>query len=695
MTNFGIALVTAALQITLVALPAVAVIAWAARRSPRTGVSLAMAVLLLCTVLSVVAVIPLPHWWAWDTPAESVTRSLPDAEEPAISVRASETGGWRLPLSRLTALLPATTPSPAVPDSHWNVWTIVGGLFLAGLAVEAIRLLAGLWTVAAMRRRSVLVSMPDLTAEMDEMRREFDVTTVVAVRQSTAVGTAATIGWRRPVILLAADWPTWDAAERRAVLAHELAHVRRRDYLTSLLAAACRAAHFYHPLVRWLAARLRLHQELAADALAAAVAGGRAVYSQALARLALRQDAVIVAGMARPFLSDRTGLIRRVTMLRVTDDNRPLNRPTRWALAAMLGLTAFAASAVRGPAQVPAAIGAIVGTDGPPPFELSHVPARANCLVAFRPAAVLARPGMKPLADRFNRILTMQFRDLGIPAESSVPVHEIEQVVSSWVGEVLPPQPGRAAKADEPTHGFNADTVLIRMTHDFDWPAIIRTGAAAFKANVREVRPGLFRVAGADQAIYFRVVDRRTLCVFVFGLASTFDETDKLLGQLKPAKNPAEAWGPDWPRAQGAAAIIAFDNRRRYWTDDLAAKKLNAPAALRAALGHPAHAIACLDLAENATAHVYMTADESAPGQKRCDLEALAGELAKGLCANGNPTSSGVIALFFLSNSTVTRDGTTDIMELRMKEGGVPVKLARLFLELEAASAAEGWGGHD
>jgi hypothetical protein len=50
---------------------------------------------------------------------------------------------------------------------------------------------------------------------------------------------------------------------------------------------------------------LRLHQELAADALASAVAGGRSDYLRALARLALRQDAEFGAGVARPFLSAR------------------------------------------------------------------------------------------------------------------------------------------------------------------------------------------------------------------------------------------------------------------------------------------------------------------------------------------------------------------------------------------------------
>src|SRR5581483_2088331 len=149
-------------------------------------------------------------------------------------------------------------------------------------------------------------------------------------------------------------------------------------------------------LVRRLAAKLRLHQELAADALAAAAAGGRATYLRALARMALRQDAALVAGVARPFLSDRGSLLRRVAMLRVTEDGRPLGRAVRWGLAGLLVAAAVGASAVRGTAQGPAA------TPPPtagklPPLDLSFVPAKADGAVLIRPAALFTRPEMKPV----------------------------------------------------------------------------------------------------------------------------------------------------------------------------------------------------------------------------------------------------------------------------------------------------------
>src|SRR5439155_1554329 len=127
----------------------------------------------------------------------------------------------------------------------------------------------------------------------------------IDVREATDVGGPVTVGWWRPLVLLPPQWHTWGDEELRAVLAHEVAHVRRADYAAWLVARFSVALHFYHPLAHWLAARLHLQQELAADALGACHAGGRQAYLRALARLALRQEETVCTGPARAFLPAR------------------------------------------------------------------------------------------------------------------------------------------------------------------------------------------------------------------------------------------------------------------------------------------------------------------------------------------------------------------------------------------------------
>ncbi len=137
------------------------------------------------------------------------------------------------------------------------------------------------------RLRSRPVQDRELLELVDVLCAELACRRPIEVRQSDDLATAATIGWRRPVLLLPADWTSWTADQRRAVLAHEIAHARSHDFLALLFGQLGLVLHFYHPLLHWLMNRLRLEQELAADAAAAGISGGQRNYLTTIAELAL------------------------------------------------------------------------------------------------------------------------------------------------------------------------------------------------------------------------------------------------------------------------------------------------------------------------------------------------------------------------------------------------------------------------
>ena len=121
------------------------------------------------------------------------------------------------------------------------------------------------------------------------------------------------------------------------MLAHEIAHIRRDDFLTYVVAQLGLLLHFYHPLVHWLTGRLRLEQELAADTAAAMLAGGRMTYLRTLASMALRQDDQLLGWPARTFLPTRGHLLRRVEMLKHSKRIPPrLSTASRGILVAIL-----------------------------------------------------------------------------------------------------------------------------------------------------------------------------------------------------------------------------------------------------------------------------------------------------------------------------------------------------------------------
>src|SRR5262249_37577999 len=159
-------------------------------------------------------------------------------------------------------------------------------LLLAGMAVGLSRLLAGLAMVARYRRSSCPVDDVELADLLAVVQAELGRTRTVAIHESAAPAPPAGVGRRGPPVLRRETWRTWTPDERRAVLAHEVAHIVHHDYAAWVLAQVSLIANFYNPLVHWLVGRLRIEQELAADSCGARLAGGNATYLTTLAGMA-------------------------------------------------------------------------------------------------------------------------------------------------------------------------------------------------------------------------------------------------------------------------------------------------------------------------------------------------------------------------------------------------------------------------
>ena len=103
------------------------------------------------------------------------------------------------------------------------------------------------------------------------------------VRVCRRVAEAVAIGLFKPMILLPAAWLSELPPDMlEAVLAHELAHVRRLDLWVNLLQRLVETLLFYHPAMWWLSHRLRTERELCCDELAATVTNDRVRYAETL-----------------------------------------------------------------------------------------------------------------------------------------------------------------------------------------------------------------------------------------------------------------------------------------------------------------------------------------------------------------------------------------------------------------------------
>ncbi len=224
-----------------------------------------------------------------------------------------------------SAILPVVAPAPAKAKSAkgpvpWTWNRIQAGLrrrmpllaagWCAGVLLLSLRHLAGWWQLRRWKR----VGVRPVPGPVEKMGRELatrmGLRRAVAFLESTRIPGPAALGWLKPVVLLPVSALTGlDEAQLRAILAHELAHLRRWDYAVNWLQTLVETLLFFHPAVWWISRDLRTERELCCDDEVLHAGCDRLTYARALGQLAAWQAAA-------PALAATGGpLVRRIRRL--------------------------------------------------------------------------------------------------------------------------------------------------------------------------------------------------------------------------------------------------------------------------------------------------------------------------------------------------------------------------------------------
>jgi beta-lactamase regulating signal transducer with metallopeptidase domain len=159
-------------------------------------------------------------------------------------------------------------------------------LWFAGVLFFSLRFLGGLIVAGRIRRRETSALVGQWQERLLSLAKQLRISRPVRLCESILVEVPTVIGWLRPVILVPASALTGLSAEQiEALLAHELAHIRRHDYLINLVQTAIETLLFYHPAVWWISGQIREEREHCCDDLAVAACGSVLVYARALAEL--------------------------------------------------------------------------------------------------------------------------------------------------------------------------------------------------------------------------------------------------------------------------------------------------------------------------------------------------------------------------------------------------------------------------
>ncbi|MBE0537843.1 MAG: hypothetical protein IH624_19455 [Phycisphaerae bacterium] len=257
------------------------------------------------------------------TPAKDSTPAAEPAVTPETPRTPPQARPWRQHLAR------AVSP-----------WTdYICGIWFVGVFAMSIWNLGGWIAVRRLRMIGTWPPPDQLVAAVRELRGRLSISRAVKLLQSTVVKVPMTIGWLKPVILIPASILSELSPQHiEAIIAHELAHVRRCDYLVNLMQTVVETLFFHHPAVWWISHRVRLEREYCCDNAVVKLTADQVNYARALAEIAERKDALPHVAVAADGGS-LVGRIRRILGLE-RESSLLRNRSAGWAIIALVFIAA-------------------------------------------------------------------------------------------------------------------------------------------------------------------------------------------------------------------------------------------------------------------------------------------------------------------------------------------------------------------
>ncbi len=296
-------------------------------RMPASIRHLTIALALLASLVVPILAWVLPSWDVVPRLATPSFETFDMGQKPSgHSAIAADSGGAVL----------SPTISETVGSSDW----LLLGWSLGALALLALLITRVLASNLAVRRAEPIVD-ENWLALLATIQRRLGLSLAVELRRRSGRAMPLVWGLVRPTVLLPEDCDTWSVERRRAVLAHELGHVSRRDIPVTLIGHLACAVHWFNPLVWWLQRRLTLERELACDQLVVEQGVPSAIYADQLLETAMayRGGASLSPVMAaRSQLEGRIMAILESTSSLETSPSRKRSRVTEVLVAVLVTL---------------------------------------------------------------------------------------------------------------------------------------------------------------------------------------------------------------------------------------------------------------------------------------------------------------------------------------------------------------------
>lgn len=263
------------------------------------------------------------------------------AEALNVSPGSSQTPGTILPASDNTNITATSTTGPINVERFIRYFNehahFVVALWFIFFIAKLVKLVAGIGYIQRIRHYRVQPPSGPWQARVKELAIHLRVRPGIRLLESGLVKVPVVVGMLKPVILMPVGLLTNLPADQvEAILLHELAHIRRKDYFINLLQTLGEAVLFFNPAVLWLSALIREERENCCDDMAIGITNNRKKFVSAL--VSFQEYKLQQTGYAMGFPGRKNQLLKRVKRI-IHNNNQSLNTMERTFLGACLFIT--------------------------------------------------------------------------------------------------------------------------------------------------------------------------------------------------------------------------------------------------------------------------------------------------------------------------------------------------------------------
>lgn len=164
--------------------------------------------------------------------------------------------------------------------------SLINMLWMLGYIFLFTRFIRDYIKTKQLRKNSIPSQSKLLLAKLEELCGRLKIQRPINLGISNDIGTALTVGWLKPMILFPmCVINELEQNELESILAHELAHIYRQDFLIKILQTAVEILFYYHPVIWILSAKINEERELCCDGIALSLTNDSYAYAKALVKL--------------------------------------------------------------------------------------------------------------------------------------------------------------------------------------------------------------------------------------------------------------------------------------------------------------------------------------------------------------------------------------------------------------------------